>query len=60
VNVASRCIALGKKKGFFPVLIDGDIDNNDGMTKKPAISGVDKDVTGLDLSQWTGLHLAAE
>lgn len=52
-------IALGKEKGFFPVLIDGDIDNNDDMTKKSAISGVDKDVTGLDICQWTELHLAA-
>lgn len=60
MNVASRCIAFGQEKGFFPVLIDGDIDNEDGMTKKSAISGVDKDVTGLDICQWTGLYLAAK
>lgn len=46
MNVASRCIAFGEEKGFFPILIDGDVDNNDGMTKKSAISSVDKDVTG--------------
>ena len=40
------CIAFGEEKGFFPILIDGDVDNEDGMTKKSAISGVDKDVTG--------------
>lgn len=49
MNVASRCIAFGQEKGFFPVLIDGDIDNEDGMTKKSAISRVDKDVTGAYL-----------
>ena len=44
MNVASRCIAFGEEKGFLPILIDGD--NDDGMAKKSAISGVDKDVTG--------------
>lgn len=58
MNVASRCIAFGEEKGFFPVLIDGDIDNNDGMTKKSAISWVDKDVTGGYLSM-DGAALAA-
>lgn len=45
-----------RRKAFFPFLFD----NDDGMTKQSAISGVDKDVTGLDICQWTGLHLAAE
>lgn len=57
MNVASRCIiAFGEEKG----LIDGDVDNEDGMTKKTTISRVDKDVAGLDICQWTRLHLAAE
>lgn len=60
MNVASRCISLGEEKGFFPILIDGDVDNEDGMTKKSTISRVDKDVTGVDICQWTRLHLAAE
>ena len=58
MNVASRCIAFGEEKGFFPVLID--IDNDDGMTKKSAISGVDKDVTGLDFCQWTCISWESE
>ena len=52
------CLRRGER--LFSILIDGDVDNDDGMAKKSAISGVDKDVTGLDLRQWTGLHLAAE
>lgn len=60
MNVASRCIAFGEEKGCFPILIDGDIDNDDGMAKKSAISGVNKDVTGLDLCQWTGLSRQSE
>ncbi len=58
MNVASRCIAFGEEKGFFPVLIDGDIDNDDGMTKKFAISVLRK-TSRVDICQWTELHLAA-
>lgn len=50
MNVASRCIAFGEEKGFFPVLIDGDIDNDDGMTKKFAISVLRKEVIEAYLS----------
>ena len=60
MNVASRCIAFGEEKGFFPILIDGDVDDEDGLTKKTTISRVGKDVAGLDICQWAGLHLAAE
>ena len=51
MNVASRCISLGEEKGFFPVLIDGDIDNNDGMAKKSAISVLRKEVIEAYLSR---------
>lgn len=50
MNFASRCISLGEEKGFFPVLIDGDIDNNDGMAKKSAISVLRKEVIEAYLS----------
>ena len=45
VNVASRCIAFGEEKGF-PILIDGDVDNEDGMTKKSTIFRVTKTSPG--------------
>ena len=51
------CLRRGER--LFPILIDGDVDNEDGMTKKTTISRVDKDVAGLDICQWTRLHLAA-
>ena len=42
MNIASRCIAFGEEKGFFPILIDGDVDNEDGITKKSTIFRVTK------------------
>ena len=40
------CIAFGEEKGFFPILIDGDVDNEDGMTKKSTIFRVIKTSPG--------------
>lgn len=45
MNVASRCIAFGEEKGF-PILIDGDVDNEDGKTKKSTIFRVTKTSPG--------------
>lgn len=45
MNATSRCIAFGEEKGF-PILIDGDVDNEDGKTKKSTIFRVTKTSPG--------------
>lgn len=37
------CLRRGER--LFPILVDSDVDNEDGMTKKSTIPRVDKDVT---------------
>ena len=54
MDVAGRRVALGEEKGLFPILIDGDVDDEDGVT------WVDKDIAGLDFGQCTELHFARE
>lgn len=46
MNVAGRCVALGEEKGLFPVLIVGDVDDEDGVTEKLTFAGVNKDIAG--------------
>ena len=60
MNVAGGGVALGEEKGLFPVLIDSDVYDEDGVTKKLTFAGVDKDIAGLDFGQCTGLHFARE
>ena len=60
MDVAGRRVALGEEKGLFPILIDGDVDDEDGVTEKLTFAGVDKDIAGLDFGQCAGLHFAAE
>jgi len=60
VDVAGRRVALGEEKGLFPILIDGDVDDEDGVTEKLTFAWVDKDIAGLDFGQCTELHFARE
>lgn len=60
MDVAGRRVALGEEKGLFPILIDGYVDDEDGVTEKLPFAGVDKDITRLDFGQCAGLHFARE
>ena len=60
MNIAGGGVALGEEKGLFPVLVDSDVHDEDGVTKKLTFAGVDKDIAGLDFGQCTGLHFARE
>lgn len=60
MNVAGRRVALGEEKGLFPVLVDSDVNDEDGVIEKLTFAGVDEDVAGLGFFQWAGLHFVRE
>ena len=37
MDVAGRRVALGEEKGLFPILIDGDVDDEDGVRYAVAV-----------------------
>ena len=54
MNVAGRRVALGEEKGLFPVLVDSDVHDEDGVTKKFTFAAADKDIAGLEFRPMCG------